>query len=65
MAFEFKIRTERMASCGHQADASIDLNDSGTDAADGTLTLYCVRCHSRSEFGINLVCRTCHQHYAG
>ena len=65
MAFQWTIRTERMASCSHQANSATDKTDDPTSDTDTTLPLFCVRCHSISAFGTDLVCLVCQQHFAG
>lgn len=64
MAFHWNIRTERMASCDHQADALADKHDRAANP-DEMLPLFCCKCHAISNHDVNLVCLSCNQHFGG
>ena len=63
--FTFHIHTERLASCNHAHLETADLESGQNSGADGTMSIFCPRCHAVSEFNLHLVCTTCYSHLAG
>jgi hypothetical protein len=59
MAFAFKIHTERMASCNHEANS--DPHKLEQNNSEATCAYYCTRCHDITDFNAHGACQQCGQ----